>query len=70
LKEEWRRLGVEVHDRAVGQGLPNSEYREILRRMEEIEHRHAALRSRAHVLRKTLEKLDEYEAEGVFELAI
>jgi transcriptional regulator with XRE-family HTH domain len=63
LKAEWNRLGVDIHERAVSRRLSDSEYHATLARMEEIEHRIAATKKRAHELRK---KLDEYEAEGVF----
>jgi transcriptional regulator with XRE-family HTH domain len=65
LKAEWNRIGVEIHDRAVAGGLSNEEYRQMDRRMKDIEGTILAAKTRAQELR---EKLDEYEAEGVFEL--
>jgi|SRR5215218_2341073 transcriptional regulator with XRE-family HTH domain len=65
LKAEWNRIGVELHDRAVAGALPNEEYRQMDRRMKDIERDILAARLRAQALR---DKLDEYAAEGVFEL--
>jgi transcriptional regulator with XRE-family HTH domain len=65
LKAEWTRIGVEIHDRAVASDLPREEHLRMDRRMVEIEGTILAVRKRAQALR---EKLDKYEAEGVFEL--
>jgi transcriptional regulator with XRE-family HTH domain len=65
LKAEWNRIGMVVHDRALAGTLPRETHLEMLGRMEEIEGAILAARERAQELR---EKLDEYEAEGVFEL--
>jgi transcriptional regulator with XRE-family HTH domain len=62
LKAEWSRLAA--YDRVVD--LSREEYLETMRRLEEIEGTILAARDRAQALKK---KLDEYEAEGVFELA-
>jgi transcriptional regulator with XRE-family HTH domain len=62
LKAEWNRLAA--YDRVVK--LSREDYRETMRRLEEIEKALVVARERARALRK---KLDEYEAEGVFELA-
>jgi transcriptional regulator with XRE-family HTH domain len=60
LKVEWNRLGA--HDRV--RALSGDEFRDTLGRMEEIENRIAQAKLRAHELR---EKLEKYEAEGVFD---
>jgi transcriptional regulator with XRE-family HTH domain len=62
FKAEWNRLAA--YDRVVK--LPRKEYLETMRRLEEIEAAIWAVKERSRALR---EKLDDYEAEGVFELA-
>ena len=61
-KAEWKRLAA--YDRVVK--LSKEEYLETMRRLEELEHTILEAKQRSQALR---EKLDEYEAEGVFELA-